>query len=147
MPRTLVARAGFPRSLAAVFAGIALILIVGCGPKRPSMAPVKGKVLLNGQPMIAGSVGTVPSAGRGAHGDIKSDGTFELHTYSAGDGALLGKHKVAVVAYDASAGKTPESEYGKLIVPKRYANYETSRLTIEVSADEANTPTLELTSP
>ena len=111
------------------------------------MAPVNGKVLLNGQPMSAGSVGTVPAAGRGAHGDIQPDGTFELHTFAQHDGALIGPHKVAVTAYDASAGKGPESEYGKLLVPKRYTNYEISGLTIDVKADEPNTPTLELKSP
>lgn len=133
-----------PGTLALAIVGIALILIVGCGPKHPSMASVKGKVLLNGQPMTSGSVGTVPTAGRGAHSDIHSDGTFELHTYSAGDGALIGKHKVAVVAYDATGGKTPESEYGKLIVPKRYANYETSGLTIDVQPGGNDDVVLEL---
>ena len=147
MRSTFVSRTCCPYGLTAAIVGIVAIVVVGCGPKRPSMAPVKGKVLLNGQPMTAGSVGTVPAAGRGSHADIQSDGTFELHTYSARDGALIGIHKVAVVAYDASGGKTPESEYGKLLVPKRYANYETSGLTIDVSADEANTPTLKLTSP
>src|SRR4051812_8123961 len=47
-------------------------LCVGCGPKRPAMAPVKGKVLLDGQPLNTGNVGTIPTAGRGAHGDIQS---------------------------------------------------------------------------
>jgi hypothetical protein len=136
-----------PRKLGAAIGAIVILAVAGCGPKHPAMAYVKGKVLLNGEPMTMGSVGTVPTAGRGAHGDIRSDGSFELHTYAAGDGALIGNHKVAVVAYDQSGGKSPESEYGKLIVPKRYANYETSGLTIEVKEGEANTPTLELKSP
>jgi hypothetical protein len=147
MRSTFVFRACSPCKLKAAIVGVAVIALVGCGPKRPAMAPVKGKVMLNGQLMNIGSVGTVPAAGRGAHGDIRPDGTFELHTYSAGDGALIGKHKVAVVAYDATGGKTPESEYGKLMVPKRYANYETSGLTIDVNPNEPNTPTIELTSP
>jgi hypothetical protein len=132
--------------LAATVAGLFLVVAAGCGPKRPPMAPVKGKVILDGQPLTKGNVSTVPDAGRGAHGDIQPDGTFELYTYRAKDGALVGKHKVAVAAYDASAGKGPESEYGKLLVPKHYTNYETSGLTIDVKDSEPNTPTLELTS-
>lgn len=126
---------------------LAVATVVGCGPKHPATALVKGKVLLNGQPLTLGSVGTVPAAGRGAHGVIQPDGSFELQTYAARDGALIGTHKVAVVAYDSSGGKGPESEYGKLLVPKRYANYETSGLTIDVKEGEVNTPTLELKSP
>jgi predicted RecA/RadA family phage recombinase len=110
------------------------------------MAPVKGKVTLDGQPLTKGNVSTVPDAGRGSHGDIQTDGVFELHTFSKNDGALVGKHKVAVAAYDATAGKSPESEHGKLLVPKRYTNYETSGLSIDVKTDEPNTPTIELTS-
>jgi hypothetical protein len=140
-------RSHSPSKLTAAVVGIVVIVVVGCGPKRPSMASVKGKVLLNGQPMTMGSVGTVPAAGRGAHGDIQADGTFELHTYGAHDGALIGTHKVGVVAYDMSGGKSPESEYGKLTIPKRYTNYETSGLTIDVKEGEVNTPTLELKSP
>jgi hypothetical protein len=118
----------------------------GCG-QSPALAPVKGKVLLNGKPLNSGSVGTIPSAGRGSHGDIQADGTFELHTYSMHDGALLGKHKVAVAAYQDTGAKGPESGYGKLTVPERYTNPESSGLTIDVKEGEVNTPTLELTSP
>jgi hypothetical protein len=107
----------------------------GCGTKGPELAPVKGKVTLDGRPMTHGHVGTIPPVGRGAHGDIQSDGTFELHTYAKGDGARVGAHKVGVAAYDASAPRGPESEYGKLLVPKHYTNPESSGLTIDVSAD------------
>ena len=131
----------------AIFVGLVVVSLVGCGPKRPPMAAVKGKVLLNGQPLTMGSVGTIPTAGRGAHGDIQPDGTFELHTFNSRDGALIGVHKVGIAAYDMSGGKGPESEYGKLIIPKRYTNYETSGLTIDVKEGEVNAPTLELKSP
>jgi hypothetical protein len=91
-------------------------------------------------------VGTIPEIGRGAHGDIQSDGTFELYTYSDGDGARIGTHKVGVAAYDKSGGRTPESEYGKLLVPQRYTNPETSGLTIDVTEDGRDNVVLELSS-
>lgn len=117
----------------------------GCGPKRPTTAPVKGKVLLDGRPLTTGNVGTFPTAGRGAHGDIQPDGTFELHTYSKNDGALLGKHKVGVVAYDTSGPKGPESPYGKLLVPQVYTNPETSGFTIDVQPGGIDDVVLEMT--
>ena len=109
------------------------------------MAPVKGKVLLDGRPLTTGNVGTIPTAGRGAHGDIQADGTFELFTYSKNDGALLGKHKVGVVAYDSTGHKGPESPYGKLLVPQRYTNPETSGFTIDVQPSGNDDVVFELT--
>jgi hypothetical protein len=106
---------------------------------------VSGKVTLDGQPMKHGHVGTIPSVGRGAHGDIQPDGTFELHTYANGDGARVGTHKVGVAAYDANAPRGPESEYGKLLVPKPYTNPETSGLTLDVPADGLENVELKLT--
>jgi hypothetical protein len=117
----------------------------GCGGKTPSIVPVRGKVLLNGQPLTTGRVLTQPSAGRGANGIIKSDGTFELSTLGDRDGASPGTHKVAVVAYQ-SVGAGPEAGPGNLLVPERYTNPESSGLTIEVTADGENAPVLELTS-
>jgi hypothetical protein len=128
-----------------LFPLLLISLCVGCGPKRPAMAPVKGKVLLDGRPLNIGNVGTIPSAGRGAHGDIQPDGTFELYTYSKNDGAMLGKHKVGVVAYDSSGPKGPESPYGKLLVPRRYMNPETSGFTIDVQPGGNDDVVLEMT--
>jgi hypothetical protein len=119
---------------------------LGCGSASHDMAAVKGKVLLDGQPLTKGHVGTIPPAGRGAHGNIQPDGTFELQTFANSDGALIGTHKVRVAAYDSSGPRGPESEYGTLLVPQHYTNPETSGLTIEVTEDGPNEPVLELSS-
>jgi hypothetical protein len=123
---------------------VAGAVLAGCGPAGPDLAPVTGKVTLDGQPMTHGHVGTIPTVGRGAHGDIRPDGTFELHTYATGDGARVGPHKVGVAAYDASAPRGPESEYGKLLVPKHYTNPESSGLTIDVPEDGLDNVELKL---
>ena len=116
----------------------------GCNDNSPSVVPVRGKVLLDGEPLTSGSVLTTPAAGRGARGAIESDGTFELSTYGNGDGALPGTHMAAVVARAPSAGNGPEAPPGKLLTPKKYADALTSNLTIEVTADGDNAPVLEL---
>ncbi len=111
------------------------------------MAPVKGKVTLNGQPIKSGNIMTLPSnGGRGAAAPIGPDGSFELKT-GTDMGALIGTHKVAVVAYEGTGKSGPEAGVGKLLVPDRYINPETSDLSIDVKAGEANSPTLDLKSP
>jgi hypothetical protein len=123
---------------------ICALVFMGCGRESP-LAQVKGTVLLNDEPLTTGSIMTLPSSGRGSNGTIQKDGTFQLKTVGEGDGARIGTHKVAVVAYE-SQEKGPEAKTGKLLVPERYTNPETSDLTIEVKAGEVNAPTLKLTS-
>ncbi|MFO0790069.1 MAG: hypothetical protein U0805_11495 [Pirellulales bacterium] len=123
----------------------AFVVATGCGRGSASTAKVIGSVTLDGKPLTTGNVITLPTAGRGARGPIKSDGTFELGTFSKTDGAMVGVHKVAVVAYE-STKRGPEGGDGKLLVPQRYTNPETSGLTIEVTSSN-NTPDLKLTTP
>ena len=121
------------------------LVFTGCGSKTPAVAPVKGIVLLDDKPLTTGRVMTLPSAGRGANGLIEKDGSFKLSTFGKGDGALIGTHKVAVVAYE-NQGTGPEAT-NKSLVPEQYTNPETSGFTIDVKAGEVNAPTLKLTSP
>jgi hypothetical protein len=127
--------------LAAFVASIA----TGCGGSS-SIARVKGKVELDGQPLANGSIITIPKAGRGARGTIQN-GEFELSTFGNNDGALVGTHKVAISASEPSAAAGPEAATGKLLVPERYTSPDGSHLTLEVEAGKVNTPTLKLTSP
>jgi hypothetical protein len=77
---------------------------IGCGggSDNPAVAPVSGKVTYNGQPVNGGVVQFTPisSGGKGpvgkpATGNVGADGTFKLSSYGDGDGAVVGKHKVA----------------------------------------------------
>src|SRR5262245_35967084 len=88
--------------LAAVFAcGAALC---GCSQSPSELAPVTGKVVIDGQPFSAGKVMFAPvakgddrRAGRPAFGKLASDGSFTLGTYKLGDGAVVGDHWVTVI--------------------------------------------------
>lgn len=121
-----------------------LLTVAGCGATGSNTGKVRGKVTLDEKPLAFGSVVTLPQSGRGAHGVI-SNGTFELGTAGNSDGAVIGVHKVAVIAQEVAAGG-PEGPAGKLLVPERYTNPETSGLSIEVIAGD-NFPELKLTSP
>src|SRR4051794_23260170 len=81
------------------------LVCAGCQPKS-SLGRVHGTVTLDDKPLEAGNIVTLPSAGRGAHAIIK-DGKFELGTDGDNDGAVIGLHKVAVIAQEPSRGTGP----------------------------------------
>src|SRR5262245_43394167 len=78
----------------------------GCGPDHGmSLGRVSGKVTSRGAPVGFGTVMFMPDSTRGTKGPpamatLKSTGEFTLSTDSAGDGALVGFHKVGIVGLD-----------------------------------------------
>lgn len=95
---------------------LATVALIGCGPSRPATAPVEGTVTLDGQPLAGASVTFTPSAGgRPGMGTTDSSGKFTLMTYEAGDGAVIGQHKVTVIKMTEDAGASgaePPQETG-----------------------------------
>jgi hypothetical protein len=76
----------------------ACVLAAGCGDQK-QVAPVRGTVTLNGQPLPGGRImfepiadGTNKIVGKPAFGKIQSDGSYVLTTYKEGDGAVVGSH-------------------------------------------------------
>lgn len=127
------------------------IVLAGCGGGNGlTTAPVKGKVLVNGQPLSHGTISFRPEAGSPATGEIRPDGTFTLTTFKPGDGAIVGTHEVLVVATERDAGTIPppqpgeEVVMGKSIIPQKYTSFSTSGLTADVVAGEDNSFTFEL---
>jgi hypothetical protein len=120
--------------------GIAISLglgAIGCGSGGlPSGAvppvPASGNVYYHGKPLAKGTVLVVPDNEHPAAGEIK-EGRFILTTYETDDGAVPGKHKVAVIATEEAKGKSGESTT-KSILPARYASVETSNLVVEIPA-------------
>jgi hypothetical protein len=127
-------------------------------------AKVHGRVTYQGKPVPLGSVLFVPvvppadGSMQPASGTINPDGTYELKS-QADAGAILGEHKVVVMAVDA--GKTPEnydptkgpppgpvmaagSHSFKMLVPKKYSDPASTPLTRKVVPGD-NTIDLELT--
>lgn len=93
------------------FAGSCLLIvltclsIVGCGQSHPPVAKVIGTVTYQGKPAIGGRVLFLPDGGgKQGLGTIQPDGSFVLGTFSADDGALVGKHHAMLVrvAFDPS---------------------------------------------
>lgn len=130
------------RGFAVVFPLALVAGLTGCGSDS-KLGSVDGVVRLDGKPLPTGTVRFLPSAGRAAAGEIQSDGTFTLGTFAKKDGALIGMHRVTIVAIqsDPNAPKntglviTPNPNI-KPLVPKRYMAPGTSKLTFEVKAGD-----------
>ena len=125
----------------AVLLCLGLTLLPGCGPSGLPTAPVRGKITYNGRPVPNGTVISRPAGDApSATGDIKPDGSYELTTYVDGDGAVLGKHELMIMAVEDNSGLLPEqrSATPALIVPAKYTSFDTSGLTMDVKAG-ANT--------
>ena len=140
--------AGF---LARVVFCLASSLIAGCGSGHLPTAAVKGTVLYHGRPLEFGSILFEPQQGPLARSTIGPDGRFTLGTYSKDDGAVLGEHRVRIACFEsqrpgASSSKGHEATTGPSLIPRRYTNFSTSPLRVEVHAQ--NEPLrLELSDP
>jgi hypothetical protein len=110
--------------------------------------PVSGKVTYKGQPLKTGTVNFFPEdtkTARPAVGEIQEDGSYRLTTQTPGDGAMGGKYKVAISAYDVDKSKMGSPPQGgvpdqvavaqaqrKSLIPIRYSGTDESGLTATV---------------
>lgn len=129
---------------------VCLLLLSGCsGPAdAPPFAPVTGIVSLDGKPLTRGKVYFLPDKEKGtkgpmAIGEIQPDGTYTLKSAS-GEGAMVGHHRVRVEA--RAEPKDQNDTQPPYIIPARYDNPQTSKLTAEVKAEQENVVPLDLTS-
>jgi hypothetical protein len=119
---------------------LVLVAAAGCGGQgQHKTAVVRGTVKYKGKPVPNGTVNFIPEGnGPSATGELGPDGTYTLTTYKSGDGAVLGRHKVVIVAMQDQAGKLPEerSPTPPPIVPTAYTSPATTPLTAEVGDKE-----------
>jgi hypothetical protein len=82
--------------------GISLVAVVaGCNNSdRQPVYPVRGTIRLEGNAMPGGgSIAFIPmekQKGKTAGGEIRENGTYELTTYSVGDGSMAGYFRVVI---------------------------------------------------
>jgi hypothetical protein len=128
------------------------IAIAGCGtsqdPNRLPVFPVSGKISFNGKVPDGAYVAlhsktnaeapngqqVVPSA------QVKSDGTFELSSYAAADGAPPGEYKVTVGWHKTIKPPGGDPTLGPNLLPPKYSKPSTSPLTVTIAsgANELN---------
>jgi hypothetical protein len=116
--------------------GLALVIaaITGCN-SRPNTYPIDGKVVWKSGDPAKELVGYVVSfesehgltSGSGA---IQADGTFTIGTFDLADGALAGKHRIAITPPEPPLDAAPPPR----LIAKRFGSFETSGLTTGVKS-------------
>jgi hypothetical protein len=127
-----------------------LVLIVGCGrPGTAPTAPAAGTLTAGGSALANVNITFTPSAGRSATATTDAAGAFTLSTFSPGDGAVPGRHRVtlSVSTADVPMPGTPEAAAFKpqaIPFAKRYSGLDTTDLEVEIPATGNTTITLDV---
>lgn len=108
---------------------ISLLLLAGGCSRGPKRVPVSGKVLIDGEPLRFGSIVFVPEEGRQSSGTLDSEGRFKLTCLTPNDGAIIGKHRIQVLA-----GETINETTFRVHAPMKYAVLSTSGLSEDIQA-------------
>jgi len=131
---------------------VVLFCVLACGcSDRPTLAPVKGTVTLDGKPLASGTVMFETKGARQATGKIVKGEIVEVTTYAPNDGLTVGQHNVAVVSIEEAAkpgdGKVTKGDYmsGKSLIPAKYNDPNASGLKVDIKNGE-NAVELKLTS-
>jgi hypothetical protein len=116
------------------------VVLWGCSASRDEkLAPVAGKITVNGAPLRSGGVTFRPDAEKGnltQHipvGTVDAEGRYELMSATK-KGAPLGWYRVAVSAQEPIDPKNPYAPPKHLVNPK-YSDAATSGLAVEVVAN------------
>jgi hypothetical protein len=137
---TTSAQYGASAMWSSVIFAVALAM-TGCGSsKQPTYRAIGRVTFADGTPLTTGWVSFRPmdsEAKISAKGQIQPDGTFELMTFTPGDGAVEGRHQAMVMAAIVQDGRQlpqPGPPPAPLIDP-RFAGYDTSGLEFTVTTD------------
>ena len=121
--------------LAALLSGGIILAPAGCSSKSAdNLAPVAGKVTVNGKPLTTGSVSLRPDPAQGnktehqPNGAIDAEGSYELVVPPAKKGAPLGWYKVVVTAYDNPMPNKPLKSF----IHMKYSDERSTPLRFEV---------------
>ena len=117
-------------------------ILTGCGDSGPEVAPVSGRVTLDGVPLAGARIRFQPEASGGSpsYGTADQDGNYTLGYKRDHPGALAGWHTIRIErgSNDEAGNKTKEQA-----LPARYNS--ASELREEVKAAEDNLINFELT--
>lgn len=143
----------------------ALVLVVGCSqklPSNPTTYPVKGKVLLNGQPLATGTVVMhLLSEGLAveARGALGKDGTFSVQAFGDREGTVPGKYIVTILPVGGappadSKAKVPASKVKSTgpknlasEIPEKYQSPDTSDIEVTVEEKDNDLGTIKISTP
>jgi hypothetical protein len=141
------------RCLAAVLlVTFACAFAAGCSSNTHTpVYPVQGQILLNGKPLSEAIVTFHPQGNApaeplpSAHTD--AEGRFKLTSFATGDGAPEGNYAISLVCFRTHPIRKGFEGDATNIVPARYANASTSRLTATVVRGPNELPPLQVKTP
>jgi hypothetical protein len=123
-----------------------ILLLAGCGKSGPQLAPVRGLVTLDGQPVFEAQLIFQPDEGQGSpsYGVTDKDGQYEVGYKRDQKGALVGWHTVSITMDWQIVG--PDGGYIRRAqaIPPRYNTQ--SELRREVERGKENVFEFELKS-
>lgn len=97
---------------------LVLVSMTGCGQNGPPLGQVRGRVTLDGEPLVEAEIVFQPQKGRPATARTNAKGEYAL-TYTVDRaGALLGPHGVRITTFEPGYdGETPQGE--RKTIPER----------------------------
>ena len=133
--------------------GVCLI-VVGCGgAEGPTLVPVSGKVLLDGEPVAGALVQFIPSSGPLSGGQTNDQGEFTLTGPGNRPGAIVGSYIVTVgCPFDPSQGSSADGSTqapaapSNCNVPFKYSDMSTTDVSADVPSEGKSGLVIELTS-
>jgi hypothetical protein len=132
------------------------IVLVACNlDSGPPRAPVTGIVTYRGIPVAKAQISFIPTSGdpQIATGMTDEQGKFSLTTMDLNDGAIVGSHKVQIMAHgpdrplkpgEIGSGLPGEMVRGDPAIPTKYFDAQTSGLTFDVKKPGPNEAKFEL---
>jgi hypothetical protein len=115
--------------------------LAGCNGNKGGPAPTysaSGIVkFADGQPLADATIFCDSPQGFAARAQTDAEGRFKFGTFDEADGAVEGKHRVAIIPQVVRGGD-PKSRPSRA-VPDRYTAAETSGIEIEIKPDGPNT--------
>ncbi len=118
------------------------VVLVGCGKSGTEIAPVEGTVTYRGQPLKRGRIIFEPQNDRPALGKIVDGEIVEVTTLEVGDGAVVGKHRVALYSF---VREPKGMDIVPSAIPERYNRPNESGLTVTIEPGKTNKIVIVLT--
>jgi len=96
-----------------------VVFMLGCS-HGPELAPVTGRVSMDGRPLDLAEISFEPIQGRASHAMTEKDGRYELHYTRDKMGGLVGSHTVRIKSLTELTGPNGQSIVRPQLVPDRY---------------------------
>ncbi len=124
------------------FLAMIAISTMGCGP-GDGLVPVTGEVTYQGEPLESGRVTFISPHSRQANGDIENGKIVNITTKKTNDGLAPGEYQVTITALDRSE-KYRDTMVPPSLIPRKYADYQSSGLNATIQPGEPNEVRFEL---